>query len=116
MDSSTVICWTNTFVILGVSGIGSILLLLFYFGWKILIANNVDPDQMPHFVASDLGLHCLPMTLSWFTSKNGLNWKNMILQYSNASRRCRLNGNQSTLAPDCSSQLLNFSCAPNKAR
>ena len=26
-------------------------------------ANNVDPDQMPHFVASDLGLHLLPMTL-----------------------------------------------------
>ena len=28
-----------------------------------LSANNVDPDQMPHYVASDLGLHCLPMTL-----------------------------------------------------
>ena len=23
-------------------------------------ANSVDPDQMPHYVASDLGLHCLP--------------------------------------------------------
>ena len=22
-------------------------------------ANSVDPDQMPHFVASGLGLHCL---------------------------------------------------------
>ena len=31
--------------------------------WKILLANNVDPDQMPHYVASDLGPHCLPMTL-----------------------------------------------------
>ena len=30
---------------------------------KILLANTVDPDQMPHYVASDLGLHCLPMTL-----------------------------------------------------
>ena len=29
---------------------------------KFLLANNVDPDQMPHYVASDLGLHCLPMT------------------------------------------------------
>ena len=28
-----------------------------------MFANNVDPDQMPHNVASDLGLHCLPMTL-----------------------------------------------------
>ena len=24
-------------------------------------ANSVDPDQMPHFVASDHGLHCLPV-------------------------------------------------------
>ena len=44
-------------------GIRSIVLLLFYFLWKILLANSVDPDQMPHYVASDLGLHCLPMTL-----------------------------------------------------
>ena len=29
----------------------------------VLIANNVDPDQLPHYVASDLGLHCLLMTL-----------------------------------------------------
>ena len=40
----------------------SILSLLFYFRRKVLLANNVDPDQMPHYVASDLGLHCLPMT------------------------------------------------------
>ena len=25
-----------------------------------LVANNVDPDQTPHYAASDLGLHCLP--------------------------------------------------------
>ena len=30
---------------------------------EILLAKNVDPDLMPHDVASDLGLHCLPMTL-----------------------------------------------------
>ena len=24
-----------------------------------MLANNVDPIQMPHYVASDLGLHCL---------------------------------------------------------
>ena len=23
------------------------------------VANSVDPDQMPHFAASDLGQHCL---------------------------------------------------------
>ena len=28
-----------------------------------LFANSGDPDQMPHSVASDLGLHCLPSTL-----------------------------------------------------
>ena len=28
---------------------------------EVLLANSVDPDQMPHYVASDLGLHCLPM-------------------------------------------------------
>ena len=43
--------------------VGSFLLLSFYFLWKILLANNVDSNQMAHYVASDLGLHCLPMTL-----------------------------------------------------
>ena len=28
----------------------------------MMLANNVDPDQMPHYVVSDLSLHCLPMT------------------------------------------------------
>ena len=28
-----------------------------------MLAYSVDPDQMPHDVASDLGLHCLLMTL-----------------------------------------------------
>ena len=28
-----------------------------------IFANSGDPDQMPHFAASDLGLHCLPFTL-----------------------------------------------------
>ena len=43
----------------------SILMFLFYFLWKILLANSVDPDQMPHYVASDLGLHCFPLTVLW---------------------------------------------------
>ena len=46
-----------------VRGVGTILRLLFYFLWKTLSANNVDPDQTPHHVASDLDLHCLPVTL-----------------------------------------------------
>ena len=28
-----------------------------------LFANSGDPDQTPHSAASDLGLHCLPITL-----------------------------------------------------
>ena len=55
---------------LGVSG----LFCSFYcFSWKILSANTVDPIQTPHYVASDLGLHCLPMTLlrvSWYEWDN----------------------------------------------
>ena len=27
-----------------------------------LFANSADPDQTPRFAASDLGLHCLPVT------------------------------------------------------
>ena len=40
-----------------------VLSYLLYFGLKILLANNEDPDPTPHCVASDLGVHCLPMTL-----------------------------------------------------
>ena len=28
-------------------------------------ANSADPDQTPHYAASDLDLHCLPMSLLW---------------------------------------------------
>ena len=28
-----------------------------------LFENSGDPDQMPHSAASDLGLHCFPITL-----------------------------------------------------
>ena len=28
-----------------------------------LLAHSGDPDQMPHNVGSDQGLHCLPITL-----------------------------------------------------
>ena len=69
VDSSSVTCWTSPFVILGVSSLfrcfNSILM-------ENPISNNVDPDQMPHYVASDLGLHCLPMTFYGFPGKTGL--------------------------------------------
>ena len=79
MDSSTVVCWTSLFVILGVLGLFFCLYSIFdkkriqanKFNKKCrpwspgLLANSVDPDQMPHYLASDLGLHCLPTTLLW---------------------------------------------------
>ena len=41
---------------------------------KILVinANNVDPDQTPRPAASDLSLHCLPMSHLWDLGINGL--------------------------------------------
>ena len=39
-----------------------------------LFANCGDPDQMPHSAASDLGLHCLPITLLWVSR---LQWVNL---------------------------------------
>ena len=44
-------------------GVGCNLSLLFYFEWKIRFAKNVDPGQTKHNESSDLGLHCLPITL-----------------------------------------------------
>ena len=54
VDHSIVTCWTSPFVILRESG-------LFCRFYSSLLANSVDPDQTPHDVAPDLGLHCLPM-------------------------------------------------------
>ena len=61
MDSSTVIMLDKS--ICHIRGVRSFFFsLLFYFLIKILLASNVGPDQMPHYVASDLGLHCLLMS------------------------------------------------------
>ena len=30
-----------------------------------LNVNRKEPDQTPRFAVSDLGLHCLPMSLLW---------------------------------------------------
>ena len=40
-----------------------------------LFANSEDPDQMPQNAASDLGLHCLPITL---LGVSRLQWVNYI--------------------------------------
>ena len=72
VDSSTVISWKSPFVIY--RGVNSILSLLFCCLRKIQLANSVDPNQTPHYVASDLGLHCLGMTIYGFPGKNGLSF------------------------------------------
>ena len=38
---------------------------MFYIHSLVLNANSVDPDQMPHYAASDLGLHFLPVSRIW---------------------------------------------------
>ena len=63
MDSSTFTLWTDPFLIEGVSG--SFLLLPYFIEISALNANSADPDQMPRSVASELGLHSLPMSLLW---------------------------------------------------
>ena len=40
-----------------------------------LFANSGDPDQMPCSAASDLGLHCLPVTCLGVSS---LQWVNAL--------------------------------------
>ena len=40
-----------------------------------LFANSGDPDQMMYSATSDLGLHCLPVTLFWGVSR--LKWVDM---------------------------------------
>ena len=40
-------------------------IFFFYFEKIFLLANREDPDQTPHSAASDLGLHCLPMSQKW---------------------------------------------------
>ena len=51
MDSSTVICWTSPFVIFGMSGL------------CFPLNSNFDgkSSKKTLYVASDLGLHCLPL-------------------------------------------------------
>ena len=48
----------------------------FRYSWRKmdkLFANNGDPDQMQRSAVSDLGLHCLPITLLGYPDCNGLN-------------------------------------------
>ena len=58
MDSSTTALWVGLF-----PKAGLVLLLNCYIEIPVFNANSVDPDQIQHSAPSDLGLHCLPVTL-----------------------------------------------------
>ena len=63
VDSSASTLWTSPFPVRRVSG------WFLYSSCNVEIsefnANSVDPDQKLHSSASDLGLHCLPMSVSF---------------------------------------------------
>ena len=40
-------------------------LLSYFIEIPAFSANSVDPDQTPRSAASDLGQHCLPMSILW---------------------------------------------------
>ena len=40
-------------------------IFILYFEYIFLLANSEDLDQTPRSVASDLGLHCLPVSQKW---------------------------------------------------
>ena len=52
-----------------------LLLLLCFIEIPVFNANSVDPDQRTYSVASDLGLHCLPITLLWVSR---LKWDKLL--------------------------------------
>ena len=53
--------WTGPFPIEGVSRL--FLSIPCFIESPVLTANSIDSDQTPRTAASDLGLHCLPMSL-----------------------------------------------------
>ena len=70
MNSSTTTLWAGLFPIAG-----CLLCFILIVEVPIFNANSVDPDQMPHSVASDLGLHCLSIKLGDLLTKMGKNEK-----------------------------------------
>ena len=49
-----------------------------------LFANSGDPDQTPHSVAADLGLHCLPST---FLQVSILQWVKIFQKFGHLYRK-----------------------------
>ena len=73
VESSTSNLWTGRIPIEGGPVSFSLFLLLLLLllllpcvkEIPVVYTNRVDPDQTPRSVASDLGLHCLPISLLW---------------------------------------------------
>ena len=63
MDFSTITLWTSLFPVIEVSV--KVLLLPWFTEIPVFKANTIDLDQTPRSVASNLGLHCLPVSLFW---------------------------------------------------
>ena len=75
MEFPTLVSWTSSFPL---KAFWVVFFILVKFKLNFLQANNVDPDQTPHKAASDLDLHCLPLShkkdamLLWVTLCQGL--------------------------------------------
>ena len=60
---------------------------------SVFYANSVDPDQTPRSAASDLGLHCLPLSLlwdarlKWVKEMTRVSYDHLIWQHYLASRK-----------------------------
>ena len=70
-------------------------------------AKSADLDQTPHSVASNLGLHCLPMSILWALGIDGLNSKlslklshfdRCVIRHNRELQRCLLLGWSSYLS------------------
>ena len=75
VDSSTATLWIDLFPTVGYLVIFYIIITAFLCFIKVHIfnANRVDPDQTPRSAASDLGLHCLQITLLGVSKTNAFN-------------------------------------------
>ena len=61
ITSTTSTLWTDPFHVEGVSGL--FLLIPCFIEIPVFNAINEDPNRTLHSDASDVGLHCLPMSL-----------------------------------------------------
>ena len=87
VNSSIIALWTGLFPI--TRCLVSFLLWLCFLEIPELNANSVDPDQTPRPAASDLGLHCLPMSLLYDARQKWVNHfviKSFTVMYRNMFR------------------------------